>query len=226
MTKILFVFPSDRSTAFLQSIINNAQKFAALEIQQPIATVESHKICIEVIKNTNADLIIFMGHGYSDKLLGATCTENSDTSYREYHKNGFINEKNLAIFADKKVIAFSCNSNDKIGKLAIAKRAKVFVGFGYIPTDWDMEAETHPTLTVQDVEIFNDALVDIFSRAVNYAIVNSFKYQQFEKAFKIIVHKKMINLIDKGVEVDDWLIQSLYRLKADIKVFGDYNALF
>jgi hypothetical protein len=224
MSKILFIFPSDRSTAFLQSIIKSTQKFAELEIHQPIATIESHEACIEVIQHTNADLIIFMGHGHSDKLLGAACTDNSDRLYREYRQNGFINKQNLAIFAGKQVIAFSCDSNDKIGKVAIEKGAQVFVGFGYIPTDWDMEVETYPKLPVEEVEIFNTALVDIFSHAVNYSITNSFTFQQFEKVFKVIVHKKILNLIGKGVEIDDWIIQNLYHLKTEIKKFGNIDS--
>ncbi len=220
MPKILVIYPSDTSTDFLQAIVTNLTKHIQIQVEKPDATIISHKNCIEKIRTTDAKLILYMGHGQSDKLLGANSSD-SDAEYQVYREKGFINKDNIAIFADKSVISLSCNSNEKMGKMAIVAGAKVFVGFGYIPTDWIVEAEEVSHLEPDDVEKFNTLLVKVVSNAISYAIHNHFTFQQFEKVFKIIVNKQIVETVASGVAHNSWLVQSLYNLKDEIKIFGN-----
>lgn len=223
MNKALIIYPCDSSTDFLQEIINQIAELMEVVVERPDATIEAHEKCIHLIQETSIKLIIFMGHGQSDKLLGAN-SSNNNKEYQLYREKGFINRDNISIFSGKSVIALSCNSNEKIGKMAIENGAKVFVGFGYIPTDWYVEVEEVSHLEPKEVEEFNAILVNVVSKSLNYCIHHNFTFSQFEKLFKVIVNKEIKEIVASGIPCNSWLLQSMYKLKDEIKVFGDREA--
>lgn len=220
MNKVLIIYPCDSSTDFLQEIITKVAEFMEVVIERPETTVDGHEKCIRIIQETDIKLIIFMGHGQSDKFLGANSNDIS-TEYTKYREQGFINCDNLNIFKDKKIIAISCDSNQKIAKMAVEKGAEVFVGFGNIPTDWIIEVAEFSHLNIEDVEGFNETLVKVISTSITYSIHHNFTFSQFEKLFKVIVNKEIKEIVASGIPCNSWIVQSLYRLKDEIKVFGD-----
>lgn len=220
MNKALIIYPHDSSTDFLQEIINKMAEFMEVVVERLETTVEAHEKCIRIIQETDIKLIIFMGHGQSDKFLGAN-SNNISSEYRKYREQGFINCNNLNIFKDKKIIALSCDSNQKIAKIAIESGAEAWLGFGYIPTDWSVEVEEVSHLNPKDVEGFNKILVKIISTAISYSIHHNFTFSQFEKLFKIVTNKEIKSIISLGIPCNSWIVQSMYKLKDEIKIFGD-----
>lgn len=220
MNKVLIIYPCDSSTDFLQEIITKVAEFMEVVIERPETTVDGHEKCIRIIQETDIKLIIFMGHGQSDKFLGANSNDIS-TEYTKYREQGFINCNNLNIFKGKKIIALSCDSNKKIAKIAIESGTEVWIGFGYIPTDWRVEVEEVSHLNPEDVDDFNTILVKVISTSISYSIHHNFTFFQFEKLFKVIVNKEIREIVASGISCNSWIVQSMYKLKDEIKIFGD-----
>jgi hypothetical protein len=143
MSRVLCIYPQDGSTRFLNRIQNHltlalGDTFHCYKVKP---NQESHDECLERLRSVKEEeLVLFLGHGRSDRLYGA----NSNYSYfpsplyegiADYENDNFINCENLDVFCDRKVFCLSCNSADGLGKIAIEKGARVFIGFGDIPTD-------------------------------------------------------------------------------------------
>ena len=184
-------------------------------------TVDAHNECLSLISNaTVGSLILFLGHGQSDKLFGAS-SDGATSNYKAFREKGFINKDNASIFANKRVISVSCNSNEKLGKYAEAGKCQCFVGFGYIPTDWVVERERY-TIKLEDVQYFNEILCCIVASSIIYSIHHKFTFDQFERFFKILANKKIIEKFHHEYSENAWWIdESLYNLKDEIKVFGE-----
>lgn len=146
--QILIIHPEDPSTSFLQEIKNYLiHKFKNnIEYVRINPNDTSHLNCINKIKqHPENSLVIFMGHGKSDKLYGSrgklfeSRNFESESAVEEnpelfYNKDNFINKENVSVFAGKKVFCLACNSNAEIAKFAIEYGAKSFFSFGDIPT--------------------------------------------------------------------------------------------
>ena len=219
MNKILIIHPHDNTTDFLKPIYNNLRNHRDYEekiiLHRPTASSENQEMILSIIRKNIYNLVLFMGHGKSNALYGAV------NEYRNIDEKGFINEQNIDVFKDKSVISLSCKSNEKIAILSIKAGAKVFVGFGNLPTDWNSEIGQDEGLTKKDVNEFNSIFKLIVFEALYYSLEHQFTFFQFEKVFKIITNKKIIELTDKKYSTNNWIIQSLYNLKDEIKVFGD-----
>jgi hypothetical protein len=222
MSKIIIIHPKDTSTDFLTQIVDNL--FVEYILQRPNATIIEHKRVLSAIQECANELILFMGHGQSDSLHGAKGTED-DRAFEAYRKN-FVNKDNISTFTSKIIISLSCNSNEKIGKFAIDAGVSTFVGFGYIPTDWIIEVEENHQVTSDEIDFFRSILVHIFSNAINYSLFHNFSIAQFERIFKVITNQKILELLSSNTnETTDWVIQNLYKLKDEIKVFGNESLL-
>jgi hypothetical protein len=219
MSKILFLYPKDSTTDFLNFILENNLYSNEISIERPNTTIKEHQQSLENTKTSDSELVIFMGHGHNDSLHGANGSD-LDIEFKAFRER-FINKENIEELVGKKIISLSCNSNEKIGKIAIENGVRVFVGFGYIPTDWSVEAEGYPDITSDEIDQFRSLLVKVFSMSLNYSIIYQFTFFQFERIFKVITNKKIIELLNSDYDTNDWLLQSLYKLKDEIKVFGD-----
>tara|TARA_B100000378_G_C18055986_1_gene414412 strand:+ start:5116 stop:5601 length:486 start_codon:yes stop_codon:yes gene_type:complete len=144
--KILVVHPYDKSTIFLNRIKNhiNVNFPENLHYFSVKPNEASHIKCLEIVKNfSNDGLIFFMGHGKSNCLYGAKgdyygTLKNNDLEAQDpdkyYYEDNYITKQNIDVFDKKKVIALTCNSNAQVGKISIDNGAKVFMGFGDLPT--------------------------------------------------------------------------------------------
>jgi hypothetical protein len=144
--KVLIVHPYDKSTRFLERIKNYLQAEFPEDSHyfNVKPNLKSHNQCLELIMDfSNNHLLLFMGHGKSNSLYGAKgdyygTLENNDVKSEKpdlyYYNDDYINLENIDVLKDKKVIVLSCNSNSQIGRKAVAKGAKVFLGFGDLPT--------------------------------------------------------------------------------------------
>jgi hypothetical protein len=147
MSRILCIYPDYRSTKFLNSIQVSIKhilgdRFHCYKIKP---TVESHVRCLaEISVHDSNESIIFLGHGRNNSLFGADFPSTygfvsddylAENPHEEHLSETFISSENVSVFNSKKVFCLTCNSADGLGELAIEAGAKVFFGFGDIPTD-------------------------------------------------------------------------------------------
>lgn len=231
MSKIVCIFPNDDTTAFLGELIkilkkSFPQKVVCYKIKP---TIDAHEACLQkVLKSSPKNLILYLGHGQSDKLSGASAgnTVSNNQEYELFRKKGFINQQNIDVFSNKKVICLSCNSNEKLGQYALSKNCQCFVGFGFIPTDWLDETPCTP----RDVDLFRQMLCALMADAIIYAIKHQFNFDQFEKVLKIMTNQAIFtkshrNHTYAGAQHDYWIDENLYKLKDEVKIFGNRDTL-
>ncbi len=206
--------------------------------------MESHDRCLaEIAAHDNNESIIFLGHGKSDSLFGAsfpsTCGMVSDdylaeNPHEKHLSEDFINPDNISIFKEKKIFCLTCNSADSLGELAIEAGAKVFLGFGDIPT------ENHAD---QDIRLYldqwkspmPDRLTKIFKGDIQVIIKSSLlvglnEKLSYEDVRNIIIHKTNLRIDDilkhhKGIKRRRLLCDYLFQFKEEMTVFGNSNLL-
>jgi len=226
MSKILCVFPNDPSTRFLEKLSWELNKhfdsnFHCFKVKP---NKSSHTKCLDRIKMGNDELILFLGHGQSDKLFGAI-TNNFNTFHTDsedfFIHDDFINKENINVFSNKKVICLSCNSNDKIGKWAVDSGTKVFLGFGDIPTDWLTEYE-RLKISKFDVFAFRCLMRDIILKSIIYVGAHNMTFKALDKVIKIFVNRTIYyGKYPYKIKNLSWVNDRLCYFKDEIKVYGD-----
>lgn len=242
--KVFIIHPYDKSTRFLEKIkkhiLKDLKKNAHYYRIQP--NEQSHQSCIAKIKIfSSSGLILFLGHGRSDCLCGAkgdfyNFLSDGQLEYecpeKYYYKENFIDLKNINIFKDKKVIALSCNSNDKIGKSAVKQGVKVFIGFGDLPTSVEElkekgEENRSGVSLSKIVSALKTDINYIIKKSVVYSIKNEYTFFQFLDILRLITnqrikhHLSFKSLNSRPIELRRLIANHLYSFKEDIKIFGD-----
>lgn len=238
---ILIVHPNDKTTSFLDKIKNHlVHRFPdKLHHFNIYPNDESHAACMQKIKSTPEDsFIIFFGHGRTDKLYGSKGNDfdNRDLVSIEaiaehpeqyYYNDNFINEKNVEVFAGKKVFCLACNSNDKISNYAFNKGVHVFLGFGDIPTSVpEFKEDGIKNVSNDIVKLIKTELNYIIKRSLEIGIENNFKFFQLRDIIQFITNQRISYYlrIKKTSHDRNVLADYLYKLKSEIKIVGNKNA--
>jgi len=240
--KILIVHPYDKSTTFLDRIKSHLQStfYDDLHYFSVKPHKASHTKCLDTIQNfSDNGLLLFMGHGKSNCLFGAKgdyygTLENeliiAEEPEKYFYEDNFINEKNLNIFNEKKVIALSCNSNAQIGRKSVENGAKVFLGFGDLPTSVnelkDKGEESKFGISLSTIEqAIKTEINYIMKRSLEIGISKSYSFIQLYELIQFITNQKINHyLIDKKKINERKIIANyLYNFKREMKIFGDKN---
>jgi hypothetical protein len=225
MSKIICIYPKDSSTRSLNHIPHVLKKnfspiFHCFKVQP---NDKSHEDCLKRVKVGTEDLIIFLGHGQSNKLFGAkktnTMTNDDDL---QYENDDFINKSNIEIFNGKNVFCLSCYSNVNLGKWAHDKGANSFIGFGNIPTDWDDYERYYQKifLSKKDFYFYRNLITEIVLDALFIAINDKSSMSKLVNLIKILTNNKIIELREAN-KTHKWVIDNLYFFKNNIALFGD-----
>lgn len=236
--KILIVHPYDKTTTFLQEIINYLSSAFGniVEVYNVETNSNSHKLCLEKIKAfPNNGLIFFLGHGRSDALYGSKGDHfYPDVSFEEvsmapdlfFFNESFITKSNIDVFSSKKVFCLACNSNSKIAEFALDKGVSVYLGFGNIPTSveefkWDGGI----TASSELVASMKSELNYIIKRSIEISISKSFSFHQLYNIMQFIINQRISDILvnQKSFDERHILADYLYYLKKDIKIFGNKN---
>jgi hypothetical protein len=225
-SKFLIIHPYDRSTFFL----NKIERFLRGKFPKEIdlfnvkPSHESHEECIYRVSNLNKDaLILFLGHGHSDKLFGAS---SDPYSYIPYHNDNFISEDNIEVFKNKKIICLSCNSKGKIANLAIEKGVITFVGFGDIPTTVGEFDNRGYKVGGKSLIEMKCKLNQIIKYSIYFSIERNYNFKQFVNLIKLITNKKLSELlhINNKNKRNILIYETLFYFKNEVSVFGKSDA--
>lgn len=232
MNKILCIYPDDRSTGFLNRIQNHLKQnlqevFHCYKVKPDQI---SHDNCLERLqKVTREEFIIFLGHGRSNCLFGA----NSNCSFlvspyflgiADYENDNFINGENVSVLSGKKVFCLSCNSADGLGRLAVQKGVKAFIGFGNIPTDNEVLVEIGTRLPLL-IARFKGEINWIVKTSLVYSITNKHNFFQLVNTIGLFTNVRIneIILTHRGMRQRRLLADYLYNFKNEMILFGDGN---
>lgn len=230
--EIFCVYPHDRTTFFLDRIVsflknNLGDKFHCYKVK---LNEQSHTDCLRTLNTLENRIIIFLGHGRSDKLYGACGDEGENLFVGQEHqdipqyfnKPDFITMSNSSVLAKNIVFALSCDSNrlkNSIGDSARENGTISFVGFGDIQTDYDDERE----LTRREIAIFKGIIVKIIKKCLLYSYRNNFTVEKLVDTIKIMTNKEIYKLltIHKGIKYRHRIAKHLYLFKDEIVIFGN-----
>ncbi len=238
--KILIVHPYDKSTSFLDRIKNHLQTEFSEDIHcfNVKPNEASHKQCLSAINNfSTKGLVLFMGHGKSNCLYGAkgdfygslenelVKTENPE---KYFYEDNYINERNLSIFEGKRVISLSCNSNGKIGRKAVECGAKVFLGFGDLPTSvGELEEQGEESKSGVSLARIEQALKteinDIVKKSVRIGIEKNYSFLELVHLISFISNQKISHYLvnQKKVSERKIIANYIYSFKKGIKIYGN-----
>jgi hypothetical protein len=235
---ILIVHPNDKTTSFLDKIKNHLIDKFGDQVHHyniyPNAT--SHNDCLKRISaHPENGLIIFLGHGRSDKLYGSagdlyhTSEFASPVAMIEnpeayYNNDNFINETNVKVFSGKKVFCLACNSNSKIAEYAIANGAQSFLGFGDIPTSpEEFREDGIQNVSGDIVKLMKTELNYIIKTSLEYSISKSHTFEQLHNIIQFIINQRITDTLINRVDVKErhLLTDYLYYLKKEVTVFGN-----
>lgn len=233
MAKVLCVHPYDKTTRFLNRIqhhlVNSFPKDVAYFRVQPWEL--SHTQCLKRIVGGEESFVIFLGHGRSDSLYGAVSDDlrgysNLDHRYSAGFQNeNFITVNNAEIFRGKRVFCFSCNSADKLGRVAVEKGAVSFMGFGDIPTDGEVK-NIHGLEMKYFTASFKGELVVILKTCLARSIADNLNFVELRDLIKRKVDAAIYRelLIKKGRKHHVLLARHLAYLTIQFRTFGDVHS--
>lgn len=231
--RILAVYPQDTTTRFLDRIVSYLQNhlgddFYCYKIK---STEQSHHDCFKMINNARNKFIIFLGHGRSDSLFGASIPDdenlfaNSSVALmgepRSLNENIFIGIQNCGIFNGNVVFALSCQSNrrkDSIGYHSILGGAKSFIGFGDIPTD----LEDDNGLSIRELSIFKGIFVRIVKICLLYCIKENCTTEKLVDLIKIKTNREIFSLFKTNTRSKGKIAKHLFYFKNDITIMGSH----
>lgn len=235
--QILIIHPNDKTTRFLDRIKNHLIELFSSEVHHfnIYPNDQSHQECLKRISlHPESGLIIFLGHGRKDTLYGSKGKFYEGSEYISqvakeehpdyyYYNDNFIHEGNIDVFAGKKIICLACNSNSKIGDLAIEKGAKSFLGFGNIPTSLNEFEDKEKIVTNELVTKMKSELNYIMKTSLALGISNGLTFEQLIDYIKFITNQRMTNILMNEKEFKErfFLADQLYFLKNDVKVIGN-----
>lgn len=187
--KICIIHPVDATTDFLSEIYKNIDesKISILRIEKK----EEHFSFYDCIPLENT--VLFLGHGTSDSLNGASTLD---------FEGIFMSENQLNVFENKDIILFSCRSNQYIKKFYQSANLKNGIGFPNMITDYteisQYDTDRAEGLTSEDIEEFKKALVEIMAGSIrDFIELNLNIYQLYNRIIlrtnKIILNYFKIN---------------------------------
>lgn len=240
--RILIVHPYDKSTSFLERIKNHLQgEFSEdLHYYSVKPNKSSHSQCLKTIADFHrSGLILFMGHGKSNCLCGAKgdyygTLENelikADDPEKYFYEDNFLNKENIEVFKGKKVISLSCNSNAQVGREAENNGAKVFLGFGDLPTSIEeLKAQGEYSKSGVSLGRIEQALKteinDIIKKSIGIGINKNYSFSQLVDLIYFISNQKITYYLinQKKVSERKLIANYLYTFKKEIKIYGNGN---
>lgn len=184
MSKIVCIYSQEKdgSTDFLKPLYEYI--CTTLSAEGVGYDADSEEDTISKIHDTitDADTLIFLGHGNS-KGLYASVRDNFE----------LFNQVNISVLADKRLFLLACNSADFIRRYSLTKA----IGFGHLPTSaedanhWNNEHNISlNSFSEDDIKLYNNALVNILCNTIDPETISNPKLLynriQFQASVEIV----------------------------------------
>lgn len=219
---ILLIYPQDETTDFLQGIPDflferhGKERFVYLRLG---FNIKEHQECISLIERcTENSLVIFLGHGRSDGLLGAM----------DYERFDFITQTNLYVFKRKQVLLLSCRSSELLQNQEIEG-----IGFGHLlssPSELNEDGlqrtyhylySQHGVPDSKAITKCNDLLVRIVRASLHDYIVQNLTFKALHLNLKLRLNRAIVKLIRENdpTSVRN-VVNLLLKAKTEMRLFS------
>ncbi|WP_299231637.1 hypothetical protein [uncultured Bacteroides sp.] len=192
---------------------------------------EDHEACIRKAIESNAKLILFMGHGRSDCLFGSCNKQSQDFISQdaihensEYYRNEyFIHSNNISRFEGRIFFSISClsNRNDtkSLARNAINKGVITFIGFGDIPTDFIVGKN----IPLKAIAIYKGIISKVLKISIYISIQNNYTVEEMVSLIKVLTIKEIQKMILSPYKNrhKETIIKNLYLFKQEIMIYGN-----
>lgn len=175
------------------------------------------------------ELVVFMGHGRSDALIGS-CGRYHDMvggdeakdrdSDEFYNDERFIDATNYDLMAGKKVVCFACNS-DELAKHLVGAGAICVIGFGAMPSSKkELLAEGYNDIIINKTMLgmLNGALNVAFREAMIMATKMMGDMDDIAVYFKMEIRRQISLLLHSRSRHKFALANILYDVAGTVKV--------
>jgi hypothetical protein len=185
------IFPVDKSTDFLNQIVENLNNSVVeFDLIKIFPTNESYDSAVKkIIEIKDDELIIFLGHGSPEMLYGG----ESD----EFDKKAFVKLKTMYLFKNKNLFLLACDSTSLLKSSFKIAEIKKSIGFGPLPTDMsELNSNKFKSLGANEetIRLFKDKIVNLISNSLIYYLNNSSKTKNM-----IDLKEYLILLINKDI---------------------------
>lgn len=222
---VLLIYPQDETTNFLQGIpdfLFERHGVGRFFYHRIGFSANEHRSCINLIEGFSENaLVIFLGHGRSDALLGAY-----DGIYDE--RFDFVTRGNLYVFKSKKVFFLSCRSSELLHNQGIDG-----IGFGHIlssPNELNEDDirkqylylfSEHGVPDSFAIEQFKERLVSIVCASLHAHISQNLTFQELYFNIKLRLNKAISTLIQENEPSSIRnLVNLLLKAKTEMRLFS------
>jgi hypothetical protein len=212
------IYPSDRSTDFLNDIIDPLYGKESLKINlYRLEYREEHDEFLEKITDLpNQDLYVFLGHGGSNDIKGAC------TSFCDY--DSLVEQNQLELFTNKRVFFLSCRSNEYLKNYGRKCGVNSGIGFPNMITDsYDIDGalleDKSITINSGDVKKFNEILVRIIKESLLEFAENELTLYSLYHRIKLKAAKELFLLVNSNES--EALMKMIRSLKDELYIFGN-----
>ena len=204
MSKVLCIYPKDKTTEFLDPLFDDiCKRFSAVPLLGDPQDDDDYLDKLEKLAG-NSDTIVFLGHGSSGVLYGVNFNE-------------LIYDYNVDMLRGKNLVLFACNSVGFIQKFGLPHA----LGFGIVPTS-DYDAETGKlhslnlkVLTLPDITYIQQAIVRIWQKTLAEANLSDVRH--FYAVFSYYTNVEIVSCLKNRSHQNFRLIADiLYYLKDDM----------
>lgn len=218
MSSIYIIFPQDRTTAFLRSIITHLNKthapnsFNLIEVHP---SDESYAKSFELMcQIPNDSIVLFMGHGQPEILYGA----ESDS----FKKKPLVKKVDMKVFRGKYLFSLSCNSTELLRATFSQAGFINSIGFGSLPTEMT-EVENNKKLKEQGItesviKRYKDILIELVSLSLSDLILKKHTFSELSNYFTLRLNKKISEVIleDKTSKENRLLSNLLFQMRSEM----------
>jgi hypothetical protein len=191
--KIHVVFPKDETTDFLQNIIDHVIDNTEADVYvHRLETPDDHRDFFATAQTAIpvSATVLYMGHGMSSALSGASTPEHSYGAY--------IKEGQLSLFKQRKTILLTCRSNEYLANYFGETNLKAAIGFPNLITDeyelyYPEESERVSGVTSTEIKAFRQHLLNIMKYSLEDFINSNLSFYQLYTRIKIRNQRSLIN---------------------------------
>lgn len=233
---ILLIYPQDptirRIERHSKRIVRSLPSVAERIVIEPkdSSKIQAH---LAIKASNDEDLIVFMGHGRSDALFGARGDKYKEAEYVDYrvidenpelyyNDENFIDGTSYRLLAGKKIVSFSCVSNE-LGKRLVNAGTKAALGFGKLPTTVaEFEDEWHYKNVNPHVVAAMSGILDVsFGRALLRTVKQGGNMTDLAYCIKDEIHWHIAMLLYSKARYRYMLADVLSAVEKAVVVSGD-----
>lgn len=215
--KTTIIFPTDKSTSFLKTIIKNLEdKNIEFDLLDVLPDQKAYDSVIEKLTIIDDDdLVIFLGHGSPDRIYGGES--------EGFEKKHLVKNSEMSIFKNKNLFLLACDSSSLLKSSFNIAKIKKSIGFGPLPTDLiELNSNKFKALgaTEETIEEFKIQIINIISSCLIHFLLekkNQMSMLDLKDYIVLLINKEINNsiLTNKNRPLADLL----FFMKTDLAVY-------